>query len=190
MPIPLIDIEHRINFLRKINVSTLDLESRIEYHSALAEALTTRLKYLLNCFNYKTAFIVEAELKAEKQALENCYALLSPAEAKRLEIVLPAANRFTDMAIKGEYANVMSFGDVERNIRTILFGLPVEVIFDGTGFILTKTFPGLDIEPELTNLEAFCEKNEFKLLDNEKRTKRKEGESEKSLYLQVVKSKD
>lgn len=185
MSTPLQVIEEQIKLLRAVELSTLDLESRIEYHTALIEAMTARLKNLLFYFKYKTALIVDAEIKDEEKALLMCYELLSEAEAKRLEVYLPKFNRFRDMAKRGQFTPLLSFNDIERIIRTTLFGVPYELLFEGDGFVITKEYPGLDIEAELIKLEEFCEANEFKLLDNEKRTKRKAGESDKALFLQV-----
>ena len=187
MPLPLIDIEHRITLLRGIDVATLDLEARVEYHVAMIEALKARLKHLLFYFNYKTALVVEAEIKDEEKALALCYELLSPTQLKKLEICLPKANRFRAMVDQGKVTPAMSLEDIERNIRTILFGIPFDLTFDGKGYIITKTYKDLNIEPELIKLEEFCKARDFKLLDNEKRTKRKKEEFDKPLYLEVIK---
>ena len=186
MPLPLIEIEHRINLLRGIDIGTLDLEARVEYHTAMIEALKARLKHLLFYFNYKTALVVAAEIKDEEKALVMCYELLSPAQLKKLEVYLPTANRFRSMIDQGKVVPAMSLDNIERNIRTILFGVPFTLDFDGKGYILTKTYKGLDIELELTKLEEFCKANEFKLLDNEKKTKRKKDASDEPLYIQIV----
>ena len=186
--IPLITIEHRINLLRDVNISSFDLDERIEYHVALIETLKDRLKTLLFYFNYKTALVVEAEIKEEVKKLLVCLELAS-IDSEDLDTFLKEKakekNRFREMVEAGNKLPKMSLNDIKRNIRTILFGVPFELSFDGEGFVIEKRLPELNIEKELAGLEEFCKINEFKLLNNETRTKSKIDECS-VLYVKVV----
>lgn len=181
-------LEDQLQLLRKVDIATLDLESRVEYHLAMIAVQKARMKNLLFYFKYKTALIVEAEIKDEQKQLDNCYALMSEAEIKRArDYDAKGKNRFTEMAEQGKLTATLSPKEIESNVRTILFGVPFELLFDGSGFTVTKTFAGLNIETELDKLEEYCAANEFSLLDNEKRTKRKKGESERPFYIEILK---
>lgn len=186
MSIQLIEIEHRIKALREVDPSILEIEERVDYHHALVAALTGRLKFLLHCFNYKTALIVEAEIKEEKKALALCYELLSPAQAKKLEVTQREKTRFSELGRDGNDTLAMSVEDIKRNIRTILFGIPFSITFDGKGFSFSFGMPSLNMEAEMTKLTEFAKTNEFKLIDKKSGSKIKEGQVE-DIYLQTVK---
>lgn len=179
-------LEDRVNLLRKINISTLDIETRVEYHMAMIDAQKARMKNLLFYFKYKTALIVEAEIKEEEKALALCYDLMSDAEIRSAqEYAAKGKNRFTQMAERGKLIAAPSVREIEASIKTILFGVPYELAFNGNGFRLTKTFPGLNIEAELDRLEAYCGTCGWKLLVNTTRTPRIQGQSEAPFYIEI-----
>lgn len=181
-------IEHKLQALREVDPTVLELKDRIVFYKEMIGVLSDKIKEQLQQFQYKSALTTEAVRKDYQKRLAGCYSMLTEAEADKLNFVKPEVvyvksgddSRFIRITIE----------EIKSKVNTILYGVPCELQYDGEGLFIKFLIPSLDITNEFARLEEFAKESKFKLLDAKKK-KLKENlltttEEDNTFYLRVT----
>lgn len=167
-------IENRINALLKISPETLDLEDRVEYYTEYAAVLMDKKSYLINGGLYKTAANLQqtiVELVANIEALKE---FLSESDKKYIK----EHEKYVRAGIEQIHSG-LTLTEIKSTLRQIYFGLPVEVKYDGEGYFIVFSYPGLNTDKQDAKLKEFAKESDFKVTT-------KKIDSKEYCYLNVL----
>ena len=196
----LISIEKRFFFLEAIDISSLELEEKVDYYIAKLECLKERLEQLLTFRNYRRAIMVEAEIKVTQEELQVCLMFLkedlSNTDLKAyLTTKKTQPNYFRALAIK--YTNnadpitvnkLHSINEIKTQLRTLMFGMSYDMKFDGYGIIIENLLPDvINADAIYNKVQEYCAQYGFGLTEGKKHKELKKHENAANLlYIAII----
>lgn len=168
-------IENRLESLRKIDPTCLDLVDRISYYIEFREVMLARRSFLLNAMMYKTASNIQNEIVDIQNKIDLLKDFLVDSEAKAIEEHI----RFGYLGLEKIHGD-LTISEIRANIKNIYFGLPIELRYDGYGFFIEQTIQNNASDKAMEALKMFAKENKFTLSE-------KKLESKDCLYIKISK---